>query len=231
MTSHDLLEETVSLSPSNIHLDHSLQVPIRKEILSYLLSLPPSTAATIFSPQSTPLLLITPLIRTIACFSTMLLTDIRWINHRIMLPLPDDNLHHDTDLAMYISRRLCRTLEVHRYLMEDNMRIIRIRAPHLADELGTDNEFLSADISLLLTRLENDVQFLASMLSTEQAKLVNILAKVGILFVPVTTVAAVLSIQGPRSRFVIFGAVAIPVLVVFSLWLLIINKRKPKIRR
>ena len=110
------------------------------------------------------------------------------------------------------------------------MRIIRIRAPHLADELGTDIEFLSTDISLLLTRLENDVQFLASNLSTEQAKLVNILAKVGILFVPVTTAAAVLSIPGPRSRFVVFGAVAVPVLVGFCFWLLVMNKRKPEIR-
>ena len=114
---------------------------------------------------------------------------------------------------------MSRSIDSHRLDLESNQRIIRTRAPHLADELCKDLEILHAEMSLFLMRLENDVQYSASILSIEQTKLVNNLAKIGILFVPMTTVAAVLSIPDPRNRFAIFGAVTVPFVLVLSLWL------------
>ena len=165
--------------------------------------------------------------RIMACFTAMFLSDTRSSINRIMLHLHDHNFPSDPDLDVRISRRLCRNIEVHRRDLEVNMRIIRARTPpHLADKkTEADIEHLLGTMSLLLTRLENDVQFLASNLSIEQARLVNILAKIGILFVPVTTVAAVLSIPEPGSRFVVFGAVSVPVVLALSFWLFMSNKQ------
>ena len=226
MTSDDLLEGTLAHAPFNSNLDRSLQVPLRTEVILYLLRLPPSTTRNLFSPKNAPLFLSPPLIQAMACFAAMLLADVRTAIRRISQPQCTEFLPNNPEFVVYISRRLRQILETHRRELEVNMRIIRVRAPDLADELNTDIESLAAEMSLLLTRLENDVQFLASNLSVQQARLVNVLANVGILFVPVSTVAAVLSVPDSRGRFVVFGAVTVPVILVLSFWLFALNKRK-----
>ena len=86
-----------------------------------------------------------------------------------------------------------------------------------------DIEILSTQLQHLLARLEQDVQILHSNFAIQQAKLVSRVTKLAFLFLPLSTIATILAINGPSERFVIFGAIAVP-LVFLSVLFFIFTK-------
>ena len=77
-----------------------------------------------------------------------------------------------------------------------------------------DIKTLTEEMQLLLARLEQDVTILHSDFAIQQAKLVSRVTKLAFLFLPLSTIAAILAINGPYTRFVIFGSISVPFLLL-----------------
>ena len=208
MTAKDLREDHL---PSTQLADRTEQVSCREELLEWLRTMPPAERLTVFAEES--LVAIRPLSGAMIRAASMFMSECRNYISRIQNAQHDTDFPDDPDFFLYISRRLCRNLEVHRQHIKLNTDLINARAPAIGTELGPDLQFLREEMTTLLAKMDKDVAFLASNLAVQQAKLVNFLAKVGIIFVPVSTTAAILSIPDPVSRYYIFAGINIPMVL------------------
>ncbi|MCJ1354028.1 MAG: hypothetical protein MMC33_004015 [Icmadophila ericetorum] len=205
MTAKDLREDEL---PFDQLTDRTKQVSCRDEILEWLRTIPKQQRLNVFDEET--VVAIRPLVGAMTRAVSIFTHECQNYISRIRNAQHDTDFPDDPDFFLYISRRLCRNLEVGRQHIKLDMDLICARAPHLKDELGLDLEFLRAEMASLIARLDTDVQFMASNLALQQAKLVNFLAKVGIIFVPVGTLAGILSIPDPISRLYIFGGITVP---------------------
>ena len=197
--------------------DRNLQVSCRSELEEWLRRMSRQDVMAIFNHDI--LLALNPLVRLISTMSSLYMCDIRLYLNRVANEQHDKPFPGNPDFCLYITRRLHKNIHQLQRSLDQNHQIILAKSTTPMDELTQDFVFLNQDIDSMLRRVEEDLQFLVSHISVQQAKLVNILTKVAILFVPITTVAAILSIPGEAERYWILGAITAPLVITLGVYL------------
>lgn len=102
----------------------------------------------------------------------------------------------------------------HQRLLQENLRVAYLKGSKNIEEQIKDIEYLVQDSERAVKALEEDVRFFVAISSIKERKLVAMVSKLAFIFLPVTTWAAVMSINGPGqdgyTRFIIFGSLALP---------------------
>jgi Mg2+ and Co2+ transporter CorA len=212
LTSFDLQEGFVSSSVSASSLDRSC----RQEVIEWVKKLSNAARSNLFNDESP--LAIRPLIRLIVRTGASILLEYRSHVSRIFNRQHDHEIPNDPKFCLYIVRRAHKNLHNHSRHLKQNKEIIRAKVPRqaqeLIEELTGDISFLQENMEFLLSKIEQDNQFLASDLSFQQSDLVNKLTKFAFLFVPMGTVASILAIPNTKLMFTLFAAITIPLISV-----------------
>ncbi|KAH0538895.1 hypothetical protein FGG08_004551 [Glutinoglossum americanum] len=199
------------------------QLSCRKEVVGWLQKLSVTESAALFH-QAEPLA-VCPLVRVSAAQSSLFLFEARNNLNRIFNKQHDHKFPDDPKFCLHITRRLHKHLYIYRQHLEQNIQVIAAKSVDGTNEpaITQDIVFLRQEMDSLLRRVEEDVKFLAFNMSIHQAELVNYLTKIAILFIPVSTIAAVFAIPGPGLRFAIFGAVTGSVIAILCFCMFVWN--------
>jgi hypothetical protein len=84
---------------------------------------------------------------------------------------------------------------------------------NLAEEIEDFNS-LKEDMDRALRALDADARFLVASASIKEGKIVGLVSKVAFLFLPLSLLATILSINDDYIRFVILGALSVPFILV-----------------
>jgi hypothetical protein len=211
----------------------SKQVSTRDILKSWLCKLPPGRASVLFS--NLEYFALEPL--------AQLFTDhmIGFIEVAYLQRYLTVGFHLESDLGLDLDDPLSSARLLHEHgddavrCIERFAMVLEARSPEEHKHLAADVDYLLNTMKRLVSRLENGVNFLAqgvsikeNRISMAQTTLVTKVSKLAFLFVPVSTVAAILSISGPDSRFIILGVVCGPFVVFLSLAMFLFTPERTK---
>ncbi|KAH0538875.1 hypothetical protein FGG08_004531 [Glutinoglossum americanum] len=204
--------------------DRRNQVSCREEVTWYIQTLKPSERKSLFNPK---ILIIRPLLHVIIATNSWFVSEYRFNLTRIN-GLQHDDMFPNSCLDS-VARYLHLSLYYHLKHLKNNLRVVGAKGG-IGGEDGmlSDIRNLEDDMETLFGRGEHEAKLLGSRQTMEQtrasvlqARQVNLLAKIGTIFVPLNIAAAVLAIPGPWYRLVIwvgFAVVSISAICFFMLW-------------
>ena len=178
----------------------------RDELIGWLQRLPPHEARELFLDNE-PLAL-RPVLHIIQGLVAMFLTHAQYVISRISIGHCDEEFPDDISFALKALRNLHRHIFDQKRVLKLNIRLASLRGVEHFFELISDIGFLMEDLDGMLRAVEEDVRFLVSAASILEGKTVGWVSKLAFLFLPVQTLATILSISEPV--FVIFGWLAVP---------------------
>jgi len=207
-------------SPSNIpsSIDRSKQVPCRVELLGWLQQLQKEEALALFDNNNSEPLALSLILKVIEETSVMFLAYAQYTMARILTRHCEDDFPDSIQFALRVLRFLHRYIHDHQRLLQENLRIAYLKGSKIIEEQAQDIECLAQDFERTLKALDEDVRFFVATSSIKEGKLVAMVSKLAFLFLPISTWAAVMSINGPGqegyTRFIIFGSLTLPSLLI-----------------
>ena len=206
--------DSISFFDKSDTQDRSTHVSARTELLSWLQKLPSPSRQVLFSPHE-PVAL-RPLIKLIEQMSSAFLAYAHFHLNRIVHGHFDVTFPDTYNFSLVIYRNFHRQIYDQQQILNRAVGMAAIKGVTdvVMEQQKEDIKTLTEEMQLLLARLEQDVQILHSNFAIQQAALVSRLTKLAFLFLPLSTVATILAINGPESRFVIFGAISVPFVLI-----------------
>ena len=195
-----------------------MQCSARTKILYWIQGLSASARQDLLSHHE-PLAL-RQLIKFTECTSSAFLAYANFHLNRIICGNFDKSFPDTYGFSLHIYRCFHRHIYDQQEILQRAMGMASIKGvvDDAMQQQKEDIEILSTQLQHLLARLEQDVQILHSNFAIQQAKLVSRVTKLAFLFLPLSTIATILAINGPNERFVIFGAIAVPLVFLSVLF-------------
>lgn len=201
--------------------DRRKQVSFRDELIGWLEQLPKEEALALFDDDDGGPLALSPILKVVEAFSVMFLTYARHTVTRILTRHCDKEFPDSIQFALRMLRHLHGFVHDHQRLLQENLRVAYLKGSKNIEEQTNDIKYLVQDSEWAVKALEEDVRFFVAISSIKEGKLVAMVSKLAFLFLPVSTWAAVMSINGPGqdgyTRFIIFGCLTLPSLLVSTL--------------
>jgi hypothetical protein len=198
--------------------DRRKQVSCRDELIGWLEQLPKEEALALFDDNDVGPLALSPILTVVEAFSVMFLTYARHTMTRILTRHCDKEFPDSIQFALRMLRHLHGFVHDHQRLLQENLRVSYLKGNKNIEEQTKDIEYLVQDSERVVKALEEDVRFFVAISSIKEGKLVAMVSKLAFLFLPVSTWAAVMSINGPGqdgfTRFIIFGSLTLPSLLI-----------------
>jgi hypothetical protein len=176
--------------------DRRKQVSCWDELIGWLHQLLKEEALALFDDNNSEPLALSPILRVVEAFSVMFLTYAQYTMTRIITHHCDKEFPDSIQFALRMLRHLHGYIHDHQRLLQENLRIAYLKGSKNIEEQTKDIEYLVQDLERALKALEEDVRFFVAITSIKEGKLVAMVSKLASLFLPISTWAAVMSING-----------------------------------
>jgi len=185
------------------------QVSSRQELISWLQRLTPDEAKALFNDHEQ--LALRPVLKIVESNGVMFLAHARYIMNRVLMPQCDAQFPDSIPFFQHISRSLHHSIHEQQRLLRYALRVASLRGGDDIAEQKQDFGFLAGDMDGMLKALEEDVRFLVGEASIREGKIVGWVSKFAALFLPVSLLATILSINDPGyTRWAILGGLSVP---------------------
>jgi hypothetical protein len=208
------------------------QVSCREEVAWWLQRLDPIKRKSLFNNPEDPLL-ITPFLHVVIATNSWFINEARFQFGHISVSKHDHAFPSSTNFYLNgVARRIRSGLYYHLKHLEKNANIVKAKRyqnnRHESDELLNDVNVLRDDMNALLRMVEYEIKYLGSKQAIEHPRTsflemeqINLLAKIGTVFVPLNIAAAVLAIPGPWYKLAIWAGLAGISVVLISFFALV----------
>lgn len=150
----------------------------------------------------------------------MFLSHARYMMSRILTRHCDAQFPDSIPFFLYVSRSLHRYIHQQQRLLRNTLHIASLRGGDDIAEQKEDFDFLDKELNTTLNALEEDVHFLVGEASVREGKIVDWVSKFAALFLPVSLLATILSINDPGYvKWSILGGLSVP-FVLISIYLM-----------
>lgn len=188
------------------------QISSQKELVTWLQGLKPQDAKALFGDNE-PLAL-RPVLKIVERTSATFLSHARYIMRRILFGHFDEQLPDSIPFSLRVSRALHANIHDQREILGLAMRVASLKGGGNFAEQMQDLKFLTDDMEGTLKALEEDVRFLASVASISEGKVVGWISKFAFLFLPVSLLSTILTINDDYIRFTILGGLSLPFILI-----------------
>lgn len=201
-------EETNNLSSARWH-----QVSTRRELTSWLQHLPPDEAKSLFDDRKQ--LALSPALKMVEKNGIMFLAHAHYLMGRILTRHCDADFPNSMPLFVHVSRSLHRYIHAQQRNLRYALRVAALHGGEDIEEQKLDFGFLASDMDATLKALEEDVRFLVGEASVQEGKVVGWVSKFAALFLPVSLLATILSINGTGFvRWAVLGCLSVPFVLI-----------------
>jgi hypothetical protein len=162
-------------------------------------------------------LVLRPVLKIVERASAMFLAHTRYTMSRIVVLHCDKQFPNSIPFFLKVSRSLHWEIYDQQKILRWALLITSLRGGEKIAEQIQDFKFLMEDMEGVLKSLEEDVRFLAAAASIREGKIVGWVSKFAFLFLPVSLLAAILSISGQDyTRFAVLGGLSVPFVLILT---------------
>ncbi|PMD37100.1 hypothetical protein L207DRAFT_515509 [Hyaloscypha variabilis F] len=203
-----------SLEDQNFGIDRGRhQVSTRREIISWLQDLTANEVNAIFNDSNQ--LALQPVLKIVEKGSAMFLNHIRYLMQRILVRVCDEKFPDSTAFFLEISRSLEAYIYIHQKLMCSVLRVAKLRGGDDITEIERDFSYLADDLEFEVKVIKENVRFFVAEASIQEGKRVGWLSKLATVFLPVTLLATILSINDlGHTKWAILGGLGVPFVLI-----------------
>lgn len=181
----------------------------RRELISWVQRLQPNEAKALFDDHKQ--LALRPVLKLVESSGAMFLDHARYMMSRILTHNHDPQFPDSIPFFLRISRSLHRYIHLQQKLLRSSLRVASLRGGDDITEQEQDFSFLSSEMENTLKALEEDVRFFVGEASIQEGKIVGWVSKFAALFLPVSLLATILSINDTGyTRWTILGCLSGP---------------------
>jgi hypothetical protein len=189
------------------------QVSARRELISWVQRLKPNEAKALFDDQKQ--LALRPVLKIVENSGIMFLDHARYQMARILTRHCDPQFPDSIPFFLQTSRSLHRHIHKEQRVLQSTLRIASMRGGDDITEQEQDLDFLINGMGDALKAIEEDVRFLVGQASIQEGKIVGWVSKFATLFLPVSLLATILSINDPGyTKWAILGSLSVPFMLI-----------------
>jgi len=203
----------------NFGIDRRLhRVSTRREIISWIQGLSVDEAKALFNDCHQ--FALRPVLKMVERGGLVFLDHVRYLMQRILVRVCDEKFPDSSAffLEVYIYRL--------QRLISSSIRAAKIRGGEDIADIELDFSYLISDMENELQALKEHVRFFVAEASIQEGKMVAWVTKLAAVFLPVSLLATILSINDPGyTRWAILGGLGVPfvlilIFIMFSKWTL-----------
>lgn len=188
------------------------QLSSRTEIVNWLQRMKPQEAKALFDDHEP--LAIRPVLKIVERTSSTFLAQARYFMSRIAYGHFDEQLPDNIPFSLHVSRSLYTNIHDQQKIIGLAMRVALLKCGNEIAEQIQDLQSLRDDMEGALKALEVDIRFLASAASISEGKIVGLVSKFALLFLPVSLLSTILTINDDYVRFAILGGLSVPFVLI-----------------
>ncbi|KAE9378593.1 hypothetical protein N431DRAFT_326902 [Stipitochalara longipes BDJ] len=220
--SHILIPVT-STEAENFGVDRRLhQASTRREIVSWLQSLTADEAKALFDDCNQ--LALQPILKIVENSGAMFLDHVRYLMQRIHVRVCDETFPYSSAFFLEVSHSLQIHINKHKSLMSSTLRVAKVHNSDNITNVERDFGYLVDDMENELKKLKEHVRLFVAEASIQEGKMVGWVSKWAVVFLPVSLLATILSINDPGYiKWAILVGLGVPfvlilIFLMFSKW-------------
>jgi len=188
------------------------QVSSREELVAWFRRLKPEDAKAVFHDHEA--LALRPVLKIVERKTATFLAQARYFMSRMAYGHFDAKFPDSIPFSLRVARSLNSNLHDQQKVLGLAMRVALLKGAKIIAEQMKDLQFLMDDMEGALKALEEDVRFLASAASISEGKIVGWVSKFAFLFLPVSLLSTILTIDDDYVRFAILGGLSVPFVLI-----------------
>ena len=207
----------------NFGVDRRLhQISTRREVVMWIQGLSVDDTNALFDDCNE--FALRPVLKMVERGGLMFLDHVRYLMQRILIHACDENFPDSSAFFLDVSRSLEAYIYRHQRLILSSIRTAKLRGGDDIADIEVDLDYLIEDMGNELQALKWNVGFFAAEASIQEGKMVGWVTKLAAVFLPVSLLATILSINDPGyTRWAILAGLGVPFVLVliflmFSKW-------------
>jgi hypothetical protein len=203
-----------SLGDQNFGIDRGRhQVSTRREIISWFQDLTANEVNALFDDSNQ--LALRLVLKIVEKGSIMFLNHVRYLMQRIVVHVCDEKFPDSSAFFLEISRELEAYIYVYQRLMCSVLRVAKLRGGDDITEIERDFSYLAEDLEFEVKVIKENVRFFVAEASIQEGKRVGWLSKLATVFLPVSLLATILSINDlGHTKWAILGGLGVPFVLI-----------------